>query len=88
MRIAFLADSAISSTRPIWTYRLFATPSASSALTVPSSASGTARMTAAGVTQLSYWPARTKKTSSIASAKMKYVELPTSFSWYDIAVHS
>ena len=45
-------------------------------------------MTAAGVTQLSYCPARTKKTSRIARAKMKYVELPTSFSWYDIAVHS
>jgi hypothetical protein len=50
---------------------LFARPMARSAATVPSSAMGTARITAAGVIQLSYCPASTKYTSRIARAKMK-----------------
>ncbi len=50
---------------------LLAMPRASSAAAVPSSAIGTARITAAGVIQLSYCPASAKYTSRIDSAKMK-----------------
>ena len=57
-------------------------------MTMPTSAMGTVRITAAGSIQLSYCAASTRKTSVIDSAKMKYAWLPISFSWYESPVHS
>jgi hypothetical protein len=48
---------------------------------MPTSAIGTVRITAAGWLQLSYRPARTRKTSVMERPKMKYDWFPTSCSW-------
>src|SRR6185312_4504466 len=64
IRIAFFADNAISSTNPIWVYRLLATPRLPSVTNGPISDSGTARRTDRGAIQLSYCPARHRYTSS------------------------
>ena len=59
-RMAFLAESATSSTKPIWTYMLLDIAGIWRTQTVPRTANGMARITARGVIQFSYCPASTK----------------------------
>ena len=60
IRMAFFADNAISSTSPIWTWRLLSILSAVSTDTGSINDNGTARTTDIGAYQLSYWPASTR----------------------------
>ncbi len=48
---------------------------------IPTSDTGTTRITTIGSIQLSYWADSTRNTRAIERAKMITIVLPTSFSW-------
>ena len=83
MRIAFLHERAISTTRPIWVKMLLSMPRKCTPQIAESRPSGTIRITASGRPQLSYWKASTRKTISTLRGKASLVNrsLPASICW-------
>ena len=69
IRMAFLAASPTSTTKPTWARMLMSMPRASRPLTAASRHIGTMRMTESGSAQLSYCAASTRKTKTTEAAK-------------------
>ena len=87
-RMAFLHASPTSTTRPIRTKMSRAPPVAQPPSSEQSTHSGTTRMTASGIVQLSYRAARARKTQSTASPKTYRVVSPSWIWRYISSVHS
>jgi len=88
IRIAFLAASAMSTTRPIWVRILLSIPRRFTPIIAASSVIGTIRMIASGSIRLSNCAASTRNTNSTAAANTIIAALPASFCWKAISVHS
>ena len=88
IRIAFFADKPMMVIRPTWKYTSFSKPRPVTASSTPSTPSGTTRITASGIDQLSYSAARASTTARMAKPYRISAWLPASFSSRDWPVHS
>ena len=88
IRMAFLADSPMMVMRPTWKYTSLDMPRPVMASSTPSTPSGTTRMTASGIDQLSYNAASASTTARMAKPYRIMAWLPASFSSRDWPVHS
>ena len=88
IRMAFLADRPITVIRPIWKYTSFGMPRNQTPNSVPSTPSGTTRITDRGMVQLSYSAARHRNTARIENAYRMVDEPPAFFSSSEMPVHS
>ena len=88
IRMAFLADRPMMVIRPTWKYTSFSRPRPVTASSTPSTPSGTTRITASGIDQLSYSAASASTTARMAKPYSTSAWLPASFSSRDWPVHS
>ena len=86
--MAFLADNPITVIRPIWKYTSLGMARIHTPNSVPSTPSGTTRMTASGMLQLSYSAARHRNTARIEKAYRMVDCAPAFFSSSEMPVHS
>ena len=88
IRMAFFADRPMMVIRPIWKYTSAVRPRMYTPISTPSTPSGTTRITASGIDQLSYSAASARNTARMAKAYRMMAWLPASFSSRDWPVHS
>ena len=75
IRIAFLAASPISTTKPIWVKMLLSIRASQTPVMAANKHIGTMRMIDRGNDQLSYWAERTRRTNTTANGKASLVRM-------------
>ena len=88
IRMAFLAASPISTTKPTWVRMLLSCPRKMTPVMAATRHIGTIRITASGSVRLSYCAASTRNTNTTASTKANMAVLPALICWNASEVHS